>query len=99
MQLKIGDILRAKLCISESSCLSFRNDFFTHFFNRVHFAGTETARRWMGYIDGAVESGIRAAKEVTARMQSPDKPISSNVASPSPIFEKKSHKQEDCVLI
>lgn len=30
----------------------------------VHWAGTETATRWAGYIDGAVESGQRAAEEV-----------------------------------
>lgn len=33
---------------------------------RVHFAGTETARRWVGYIDGAIEAGERAADEVLA---------------------------------
>jgi monoamine oxidase len=33
---------------------------------RVHFAGTETARRWTGYIDGAIEAGERAAAEVCA---------------------------------
>ena len=31
---------------------------------RVHWAGTETAARWNGYMDGAVESGYRAAREV-----------------------------------
>ena len=31
---------------------------------RIHWAGTETAGRWMGYVDGAIESGIRAAAEV-----------------------------------
>lgn len=31
---------------------------------RIHFAGTETAERWMGYMDGAVESGLRVAAEV-----------------------------------
>jgi monoamine oxidase len=31
---------------------------------RIHWAGTETARRWNGYMDGAVESGRRAAAEV-----------------------------------
>ena len=31
---------------------------------RVHWAGTETATRWNGYMDGAVQSGERAAKEV-----------------------------------
>src|SRR5690606_28667499 len=33
---------------------------------RVHWAGTETAERWTGYIDGAIESGQRAAAEVLA---------------------------------
>ncbi|HEY6638477.1 MAG TPA: flavin monoamine oxidase family protein [Solirubrobacterales bacterium] len=31
---------------------------------RLHWAGTETATRWMGYMDGAVRSGRRAAAEV-----------------------------------
>lgn len=31
---------------------------------RVHWAGTETARTWTGYLEGAVESGLRAAREV-----------------------------------
>jgi monoamine oxidase len=31
---------------------------------RVHWSGTETATRWSGYIDGAVQSGERAAAEV-----------------------------------
>jgi monoamine oxidase len=33
---------------------------------RLHWAGTETATRWMGYFDGAVSSGRRAAAEVVA---------------------------------
>jgi monoamine oxidase len=36
----------------------------------VHWAGTETAERWTGYIDGAVESGERAAAEVLAALGS-----------------------------
>ena len=32
--------------------------------DRIHWAGTETATRWMGYFDGAVQSGKRAAAEV-----------------------------------
>jgi monoamine oxidase len=32
---------------------------------RVHWAGTETADYWAGYMDGAVRSGERAAKEVS----------------------------------
>ena len=33
----------------------------------IHWAGTETATRWAGYIDGAVSSGERAAAEVARR--------------------------------
>ncbi|MDQ3730051.1 MAG: flavin monoamine oxidase family protein [Actinomycetota bacterium] len=31
---------------------------------RIHWAGTETATLWNGYIDGAITSGVRAASEV-----------------------------------
>jgi hypothetical protein len=35
---------------------------------RLHFAGTELATRWAGYMEGAIQSGERAAHEVlTAR--------------------------------
>jgi len=33
-------------------------------YQHLHFAGTETAMRWNGYMDGAIESGFRAAEEV-----------------------------------
>jgi len=33
-------------------------------FRHVHWAGTETADYWNGYMDGAVRSGERAAREV-----------------------------------
>jgi monoamine oxidase len=36
---------------------------------RLHWAGTETATVWNGYMDGAVQSGERAAAEVLARLQ------------------------------
>jgi monoamine oxidase len=35
---------------------------------RVHWAGTETATYWNGYMDGAVSSGRRAALEVIDRL-------------------------------
>jgi monoamine oxidase len=35
---------------------------------RIHWAGTETATYWHGYMDGAVRSGHRAAKEVRAKL-------------------------------
>jgi monoamine oxidase len=37
-------------------------------FGRVHWAGTETATYWNGYMDGAISSGQRAAAEVLAEL-------------------------------
>ncbi|WP_093775204.1 FAD-dependent oxidoreductase [Streptomyces sp. yr375] len=34
----------------------------------IHWAGTETSTHWMGFMDGAVRSGERAAKEVLAAL-------------------------------
>jgi monoamine oxidase len=36
--------------------------------DRIHWAGTETATYWNGYMDGAVSAGLRAAREVLARL-------------------------------
>ena len=35
----------------------------------LHFAGTETARRWYGYFEGALEAAERAADEVTCTLK------------------------------
>jgi monoamine oxidase len=35
----------------------------------VHWAGAETAVRWVGYLDGAVESGRRVATEISAVLE------------------------------
>ena len=37
-------------------------------FGRVHWAGTETATYWAGYMDGAVRAGERAAREVVGAL-------------------------------
>jgi len=34
---------------------------------RIHWAGTETATEWAGYIEGGLRSGVRAAHEVALR--------------------------------
>jgi monoamine oxidase len=34
---------------------------------KLHWAGTESATTWIGYMDGAVQSGLRAAAEVLDR--------------------------------
>lgn len=36
---------------------------------RIHWAGTETAEVWNGYMDGAISSGERAARDVLAARQ------------------------------
>jgi monoamine oxidase len=35
---------------------------------RLHIAGTESASRWPGYMEGAIEAGERAASEVLAAL-------------------------------
>ncbi|UYV64061.1 MAOB [Cordylochernes scorpioides] len=35
---------------------------------RIHYAGTETATHWAGYMEGAVQAGERAAREVLCQM-------------------------------
>lgn len=35
---------------------------------KIFFAGTETASHWSGYMEGAVEAGERAAREVGPRV-------------------------------
>jgi monoamine oxidase len=35
---------------------------------RIHWAGTEAATEWIGYMEGAIESGERAADEVLRRL-------------------------------
>ncbi|WP_433621674.1 flavin monoamine oxidase family protein [Nocardia sp. CA-120079] len=41
---------------------------------RIHWAGAETATVWMGYMDGAIRSGERAAAEITALVGGDRKP-------------------------
>ncbi|MDZ7687401.1 MAG: flavin monoamine oxidase family protein [Halobacteriales archaeon] len=36
---------------------------------RIHWAGTETAKEWTGYMDGALRSGRRAVVEVVERIE------------------------------
>jgi monoamine oxidase len=41
---------------------------------RVHWAGTETAPEWNGYMDGAIASGRLAANQATAQLASATTP-------------------------
>jgi monoamine oxidase len=51
-------------------------DMVTEPVGRLHWAGTETADRWEGYMDGAVRAGERAAAEVLAALSSASAPES-----------------------
>ncbi len=43
-------------------------DAFREPIGRMHFAGTETATEWPGYMDGAIQSGQRVAGEVSGSL-------------------------------
>ncbi len=38
-------------------------------FENIHFVGTETAFLWKGYLEGAITSGERGAREVILALQ------------------------------
>ena len=38
-------------------------------FDRIFFAGEHTSLRWQGYMNGAVETGLRAAEEISLQSQ------------------------------
>ncbi|WP_109559164.1 FAD-dependent oxidoreductase [Mycobacteroides saopaulense] len=42
----------------------------------IHWAGTETASDHAGYLEGAIEAGIRAAREVTNALRGSGAPPS-----------------------
>jgi monoamine oxidase len=42
-------------------------------FGRIHWAGTETAREWTGYMEGGIEAGERVAGEVLAAVAAPER--------------------------
>jgi len=58
-------------------------------FMRTHFAGTETANEWTGYMEGAVEAGQRAAGEVESRMES------KIAAEPTPSYLNQVHEDTE----
>jgi len=43
---------------------------------RIHWAGTETASHWTGYIEGGLQSGERAAQEVISKLSGKQNPVS-----------------------
>lgn len=57
------------VCSPTPTTLSTEGSFLRRPMGRVHFAGTETATAWTGYMEGAVQSGERAAAEIRARLR------------------------------
>ena len=54
----------APIALFPTGTLSVHGPALRESIGRIHWAGTETARQCMGFIEGAVESGQRAADEV-----------------------------------
>jgi len=61
---------------------------------RVHFAGADWALGWRGFIDGAIESGIRVAQQVVAQLD--DRVVPTAAAAPPPAAEEVALQQ--CVV-
>jgi monoamine oxidase len=51
-------------------------------FDRVFFAGEHTSLRWQGYMNGAVETGLRASEEVNRARQSGERRAKSQEQKP-----------------
>jgi monoamine oxidase len=56
--------LEADVCVVGAGFSGLRAEAMRAPIGRLNWAGTETATRWNGYIDGALESGVRAATEI-----------------------------------
>jgi len=73
---------------------SLRNELYTPCGNngQLLFAGSELATRWMGYMDGAVQAGERAAFEIITKYLKPD-----GIELPLEwIEEEPINEQEEC---
>ncbi|XP_039625601.1 probable flavin-containing monoamine oxidase A isoform X2 [Polypterus senegalus] len=64
-------VMAPKMLTSYYPGLRYRHD-------SIHFAGTETADVWCGYMDGAVQSGRRSALEVLIMLSFKDKSLLPN---------------------
>eukprot|EP00731_Ephydatia_muelleri_P011321 Em0006g215a len=70
--------------IAHAGVLTSYGDAIGKHVGRLYFAGTETASDWSGYMDGAIQSGWRAAKEILDDLKveydDPEVAINSSVA-------------------
>jgi monoamine oxidase len=61
---------------------------------RVHWAGTETSDYWVGYMDGAVRSGERAASEVLALLGATPKAPATPTTTAAPTKRKATKRRK-----
>ncbi|WP_042399096.1 flavin monoamine oxidase family protein [Streptacidiphilus carbonis] len=61
-------------------CVAPYAPFLTRSVGPVHWAGTETADRWSGFMDGAVRAGERAAREVLRGLAATGAPAAGTAA-------------------
>ncbi|ESP04049.1 hypothetical protein LOTGIDRAFT_109903 [Lottia gigantea] len=57
-------IVGAPVCCLATGNMRYFVDGVRKPFQRIHFAGTESATQWCGYMSGAVQAGIRTAVEI-----------------------------------
>ena len=74
---RIGDIITWKgefaiVVLSVCFDLLFFSDALTKPVGRIHYCGTETSELWIGYIEGALQSGIRCANEIADLYRNPN---------------------------
>ena len=65
----------------------------------VYFAGTELALKWTGYMDGAVEAGERAAREVLHQLGKISADKIWQEEPPSKVWNKKYNKIAESTTI
>ena len=68
-------------------------------YKNLHFAGTETASQWMGYMDGAIDAGRRAASEVLVALRDNDQEKDNDIDSYTYESQSKKFLQENRSLL
>lgn len=61
------------VAVSQTGVLTYFQRAVSKPFIRIHWAGTETSNKWTGYMEGAVVSGERAARQIICTMTSGNK--------------------------
>lgn len=88
-------------CYTSTHCVNTLTKFGPYLrqpFGRIYYAGTETAIKWSGYMDGAISAGKRAAREIlhlSGNLNEDEvwkEEPASDVVPPRPFVYPNSHK-------